>query len=63
MLTGKVDSERDFDGFKIMNVSGIEVVCNCGKKIYFGEEVEVIGLVEEYEWKKQVRVLEISTLG
>ena len=60
-LSGEVESERDFDGFKIMKIDGIGVVCDC-KIIYLGKEVEVIGFVEEYEGRKQVRALEIGVI-
>jgi len=62
MLQGIVDSERDFGDFRIWNIEGIEVVCDC-KESYLGKEVEIVGLVEEFNEKKQVRVLEIKILS
>lgn len=63
-LSGEVSDERDFDGLRVMKVGGIEVVCSCSEKIiYLGKSVEVIGIVEEYEERKQIRALEISILG
>jgi DNA/RNA endonuclease YhcR with UshA esterase domain len=61
VLSGKVESERDFDGFKVMRVNGVDVVCNC-EGFYLGKEVEVKGIVDEFEGKKQVRAIEVSIL-
>ena len=58
LLKGLVESERDFGNFKIWGIKGIEVVCDC-KESYLDKEVEVIGVVEEFNDKKQVRVLKV----
>ena len=44
MLIGFVESERDFGDFKIWNVNGIEVVCNC-EESFLDKEVEIIGVI------------------
>ncbi|MFH1425682.1 MAG: hypothetical protein ABIG28_03075 [archaeon] len=60
IVSGEVVSERViYEGTKLFVLdSGIELVCSCLGS-FVGEEVEVEGVVEGYEGKKQVRVLEI----
>jgi len=63
VLEGKVESEREFGDFKVLSVRGIEIVCECGgedDESYLDKEVKIIGLVEEFNDRKQVRVLRIS---
>jgi len=62
VLEGKVESERDFGGFRIMGIEGkdFKVICEC-EESYLDKEVEILGLVEEFNDKKQVRVLRILT--
>jgi len=62
VLEGKVESERDFGDFKVLSIRGIEIVCECGGEddgSYLNKEVKIIGLVEEFRDKRQVRVLRI----
>lgn len=60
VLEGKVESERDFGDFRILSVNSIEIVCECGdEESYLDKKVKIIGLVEEFNEKKQVRVLRI----
>jgi hypothetical protein len=62
-LTGKVVSERDFEDFRIFSLNRYEIDLVCdGCESYFGEDVRVLGVINEYEGKKQVRVLEIIVL-
>lgn len=59
-VVGTIVSEGSFDKFSVMKIDDIEIVCSC-----FGfkdKEVRIIGSVEVYEGRKQVRVLEISEL-
>ena len=62
-LEGKVESERDFGNFKIWKINGkdFEVVCDC-EESYLNKEVQIIGLVDEFNEEKQVRVLEITEI-
>ena len=55
---GKVEHERDFGNFKIWQINEIEVVCDCNES-YLNKEVEITGLVSEFEGKTQVRVLRL----
>ncbi len=61
ILEGIVNSARDLDNFKILLVNGTEVVCSCSQN-YLNKHVQVTGLVEEYQNKKQIRALEIRTI-
>ena len=60
-LEGKVESERDFGDFKILNINGVDVYCSCSES-YLGKEVYAEGFVDEFDGKKQVRVLKIREL-
>ena len=68
MLKGKVGSERDFGDFRIWKLSVIEgdteidfeVICDC-KESYLGREIEIVGLVSEFNGERQVRVLRVLT--
>ena len=62
VLEGKVVSEKDFGDFKIWNVGGIEVVCDC-EESYLNKIVQIVGVVSEFNDQKQVRVLEIRVLS
>lgn len=62
VLSGEIESERDFDGFKILGVNGIDLVCEC-EGFYLGREVRIKGFVDEYEGRKQVRILEIILMS
>jgi len=59
-LRGVVESERViYEGTKLIVLeNGVELICGCSE-IFYGKSAEVNGIVEEYEGKKQVRVLEI----
>ena len=59
VFSGKVESEREFGAFSILKINGINVLCDSGKK-YLSKEVLIVGKVEEYNGKKQVRALYIS---
>ncbi|MCH7567849.1 MAG: hypothetical protein IIA87_00335 [Nanoarchaeota archaeon] len=59
-LSGEVIDERIFEDFKILKIGEIEVVCNCPiGESYLGKNVSVIGLVEEFNERKQIRVLRL----
>lgn len=68
IFSGKVGSESDFGDFKIWKLSAItsgaemdfDVVCDC-RESYLGREVEIVGLVSEFNGERQVRVLRILT--
>lgn len=60
LLNGVVESERFISGSKeIFVVNGIDVVCDCSES-FVGREVEVEGVVSEFNEKKQVEVLSIK---
>jgi len=61
VVSGRVVDERViFEGTKIFVLrGGIELICDCLVNLE-GEDVNVEGIVEEYEGKKQVRVLRIT---
>jgi len=61
-VEGKVENEKDFGDFKILKVNGTEIYCSC-KDSYLGEEVYVEGYVDEFDGKKQIRVLKIREFG
>ncbi len=61
LISGKVESERDLGDFLIMNLKGVELVCNCAGN-YLEKFVEVEGVVEEYNGRKQIGVLKINIL-
>lgn len=58
-IQGTVTAERDLNNFKILTLGNIEAVCNC-KGTYKNKQVEIIGLVQLYNNKKQIQVLEIK---
>ncbi len=60
-LSGFVEGERNYEGILIFYINGIKVVCS-GCDSLEGREIEINGIVEEYEGKKEVEVLEISIL-
>ena len=60
ILEGKIMEERIlFEGTKMLVLdNGIELICECNEN-FKGKNIEVAGVVEEYNGKKQVRVLKI----
>jgi hypothetical protein len=60
VFSGKVESEKNFGDFKIWELSEVDfdVVCDC-KESYLGEEIEIEGIVGEFNGQRQVRVLRI----
>lgn len=62
IIEGVVKSEKEMSNFKILSINNTEVLCSCSQT-YLNKKVQVIGLVEEYKGKKQVRVLEIRALS
>lgn len=62
-VSGKVLSERALYGeTKMLSLGNkIPLICECAEK-YVNETVSVNGIVEEYEGKKQVRVLKIGVV-
>jgi hypothetical protein len=60
-FSGSVESVRDFGDFKILIFNGVEVVCDCPSDFFgVGVEVEVIGKVEEFNGKRQIKALKIK---
>ncbi len=58
-IEGIVTEERIIKKINIMQVNGIELVCDCILS-FKGKKVRVMGVVEEFNGKRQVRVLRIS---
>jgi len=58
-INGKVEGVKDFEDFKILIVDGIEIICDC-KQNYLGKQIKIIGLVDEYNGKRQIKALKIS---
>ena len=49
-----------YDEFKLLVLdSGIELVCDCGFESFLDLEVNVEGVVSEFNGKRQVEVLKI----
>lgn len=59
-LTDKVISQRlIYEGTTLYKTQkGFELICDCTNNLK-DQEITIQGLVEEYEGKKQVRILEI----
>ena len=58
-IEGKVIFEKDLFGDHILfNIGEIEIICECEGN-FEGKFVEVEGFIEEYNGRKQVRVLRI----
>ena len=60
IVEGRVVSEKlIYDGNKILTLdNGLELICECSEN-FKGKIVEVVGIVEEYNDKKQIRVLRL----
>lgn len=60
VLRGVVEGERVFGDFKVLKVKGVEVTCDCPANFkYLDENVEIFGIIGEYNGRKQVKVLKI----
>ena len=60
IIEGIVEKERTAGELNIMQISDIEVVCSC-KESYLGKSVSLVGVVSEFNGKRQVKVLRIRT--
>jgi len=58
---GEVSNERSIGESKLINIDGIEVICDC-RESYLGKEVRIEGLVDSYNGKRQIRALKIEVL-
>lgn len=60
ILTDKVKSQRIiYEGTTLYATEkGFELICECTEKLK-GQSVTIVGILEEYESRKQVRILEI----
>lgn len=61
-LDGKVERERVFEDFKVLVVEGIEIICDC-EEYYLGKQIKIIGLIDEYNGKKQIKALTIEEVN
>ena len=62
-LRGEIEDVRDFGSFKIFKVDGIDVVLKLSgsaRDFRIGKIVEIRGLVNEYNGKRQIDVLKIK---
>lgn len=59
-VSGKVIGEKVvFGNERVLTIeNGIEMICEC-ERSYRGSLVEVVGIVESYRGRKQVRILKI----
>ena len=59
LLKGEVESERFIsNGRVLLRVRGIDIVCECDGD-FAGKEVEIEGIVIDYEGKREVEVLRV----
>ena len=58
-ISGVVDGEREFGEFRILEVNGVTLTCECPGK-YLGKDINVMGIVGEFNGKKQVNVLRMN---
>ena len=59
IVSGVVVSERVIFEDRLLELdNGLELVCEC-EGGFKGNKVEVVGVVEEYRGRKQIRVLEL----
>jgi hypothetical protein len=63
IMKGELVSERIiYEGTKLFGINNdIELICECLDN-YEGKEIEVVGVVEEYNGRKQVRVSSIREI-
>jgi len=63
IFKGMVIDEKDFVDFRILKLQGkdFEVICDCVES-YIDKEVEIVGVVDEFNGKRQVRVLRIGII-
>ena len=62
ILTGFVKNGRIFSGKFIFTINGIKVVCE-GCRNLRGKNVQVKGLINEYNGNKKIEVLEVRALS
>lgn len=57
---GLVESQNDRNGASYLESGDVTLICDCGFMSYVGKQVSVEGLVQEYQGRRQIRVLSIS---
>jgi hypothetical protein len=62
IFEGKIENERNFGDFRILNIDGLDIICDC-KESYLGKHVEIVGLIDEYNGNKQIKVLKIAEIN
>ena len=65
IVEGKIENYRDYGKTKIFYVKGIEIFCRCDKlelDNFEDKNVEIKGVVGEYEDKKQIEVLGLKII-
>lgn len=56
LIGGVILGEKDYGNFRVLNVQGVDILCDC-KGNFLGREVFILGVVGEYLEKKQINVL------
>ena len=58
ILSGRIIDEGDYGDFKIWQMEGkdFDIICDC-KESFLDKEVSIVGLVDDFNGEKQVRVL------
>ncbi len=63
VIEGKISEERTlYEGTKMLKIKDIEAICECNGK-YNDKNVRIKGIIDEYDHKKQILVMEIETLN
>ena len=63
IVEGRVAEERVlYLGTKLLIINDLEVICECSES-FKGRRIRVEGLVDEFNGKRQVRVLKIEVFG
>ncbi len=61
-LEGMVSSQRSLGQISLINLNGVEVICECNEN-YFNKKVFVRGVVQEYNSNRQLRALQIKEIN
>lgn len=61
VFSGIVKNQKVIGNFRILKIGEIEFICECVEN-YLGKKIKIFGFVEEYNGKRQIRVLGIKLL-
>ncbi len=62
-LSGNVSEQRDNEGFLILKINDINVICRKCKGNYFGKTAHIKGFVSEYEGEREIIALNLEAGG